>query len=102
MMHEPVFQDSFEVNVWKKITSGKESASKNHNYYISIAEAVIKRDKPMNSSVLSFLIRELYEMRVDGMQTLIDQLVSKSKPNECMPALTASSVYADLDDWDKA
>ncbi|MCL1810980.1 MAG: tetratricopeptide repeat protein [Methanomassiliicoccaceae archaeon] len=102
MMHEPVFQDSFEVNVWKRLTSDKDSASKKSDFYTNIASVVLKRERMVNSTMLSFLIKKLYETQSTGMETLIDQLVSKSRPNDCMPAMTAALVYAGMDRWDKA
>ena len=102
MMREPVFKDSFEVNAWKRLTSEKDTASKKSDFYISIAENVLKRESPGNSAILSLLIEKLYETQSSGMQSLIDRLVIKSRPNDCMPALTAALVYAGMDKWDKA
>ena len=102
MMHEPVFKDSFEVNVWKRLTSEKDSASKKSDFYVNIAGSVIKRESPTNSAILSLLIEKLHETQSSGMQSLIDRLVSKSRPSDCMPALTAALVYASMDRWDEA
>ncbi|MCL2032942.1 MAG: tetratricopeptide repeat protein [Methanomassiliicoccaceae archaeon] len=102
MMHEPVFQDSFEVNVWKRLNSEKDSASQKSDFFIGIANSVIKRERSANSAILSLLIEKLFETQSSGMEPLIDQLVSKSRPNDCMPALTAALVYAGVDRWDKA
>jgi len=102
MMREPVFKDSFEVNVWKRLTSEKDSASKKSDFYASIAESVIRRESPTNSAILSLLIEKLHDTQSSGMLPLIDRLVSKSRPNDCMPALTAALVYASMDRWDLA
>jgi len=102
MMHEPVFRDNFEVNIWKKLTSEKEGASKKNDICAGIAGSVIKREGPIASAVLSLLIEKLYEVQSSGMQTLIEQLVRKSRPNDCMPALTAALVYAGMGRLDKA
>jgi len=102
MMHEPVFRDNFEVSMWKRLTSEKDSASKKSDFYTSIASSVIKHNGQINSAVLSLLIEKLYETQSSGMQTLIEQIVQKSRPNDCMPALTAALVYANLDRLDKA
>ncbi|MDR0309936.1 MAG: tetratricopeptide repeat protein [Candidatus Methanoplasma sp.] len=102
MMREPVFRDSFEVSVWRRLTSGKDSASKSNDFYINMANSVIKREGTTNSAILSLLIEKLFETQSNGMQILTEQLVSKSRPNDCTPALTASFVYADTGRWDKA
>lgn len=102
MMREPVFQDTFEVNVWKRLTSEKDSASKKNDTYVDIANSVLKRQGSVNSAILSLLIEKLYEAQSNGMQSLIDQIVLKSRPNDCMPALTAALIYAGMDKWDKA
>ncbi|MDR1404869.1 MAG: tetratricopeptide repeat protein [Candidatus Methanoplasma sp.] len=102
MVHEPVFQDSFEANIWKKIMAGSGSASEKSDLYVGIAETVIRRNKPINSQLLSLLIEKLFVTQSDGTQALIDRLVSKRRPNDCMPALVASFFYADLGEWDRA
>ena len=102
MMREPVFQDSFEVNTWKRLTSEKDAASKKSDFYADIAGSVIKRERTTNSAILSLLIEKLYETKSPGMDLLIGKLVSKSRPSDCMPALTAALVYSGLDKWDKA
>ena len=101
-MHEPVFQDSFEVNVWKRLTSEKDSALKKSEIYFNIASSVIKREGLTNSAILSLLIERLHETQSSGVRPLIDQVVSKSRPNDCMPALTAALGYARIGMWDKA
>ncbi|MCL2296418.1 MAG: tetratricopeptide repeat protein [Methanomassiliicoccaceae archaeon] len=101
-MHEPVFQDSFEVNVWKRLTSEKDSALKKNEIYLNIAGSVMKREGLTNSAILSLLIEGLQETQTSGMRPLIDQIVSKSRPNDCMPALTAAMGYARMGLWDKA
>lgn len=100
MGSEPVFQDGFEVGIWRRLNSEKDNASKNSDFYIGIANTILKKEGSMNSKILSTLIEKLYESQSSGM--LIDQLVSKSRPNDCMPALTAASVYAKTERWDKA
>jgi len=102
MMQEPVFKDSFEVNIWKRLTSDKDAASKKSDYYTSIADTVIRRDSPTNSAILSLLIENLFETQSSGLLSLIEMLVSKSRPNDSMPALTAALVYAKMDKWDMA
>jgi len=102
MMREPVFQDTFEVNVWKRLMSEKDNASKKSEIFVDLANSVIKRDGPINSAILSLLIEKLHETQSRGMQSLIDQIVMKSRPNDCMPALTAALVYASIDKWDNA
>ena len=102
MMREPVFQDSFEVNTWKRLTSEKDAASKKSDLYADIAVSVIKRERTTNSAILSLLIEKLYETKSPGMELLISKLVPKSRPSDCMPALTAALVYANMDKWDKA
>jgi tetratricopeptide (TPR) repeat protein len=102
MMREPVFQDSFEVNVWKRLMSERDSASKKSDLYVNTASSVIKREKATNSAILSLLIEKLFETQSNGMEMIIEQLVSKSRPSDCMPALTAALVYAGVDKWAKA
>jgi len=101
-MREPVFQDAFEVNVWKRLMSEKDSGTKRSDIYVNTADVVIKRERPTHSAILSLLIEKLYETQTSGMQTLIDKLVSKSRPNDCMPALTAALVYVKTGKLDKA
>jgi tetratricopeptide (TPR) repeat protein len=91
-MHEPVFQDAFEVNVWKRLISEKDSASKKSDLFINTADSVIKREKCTHSAIISLLIEKIFETQSSGMQALIEKLVSKSRPNDCMPALTAALV----------
>jgi len=101
-MHEPVFQDAFEVNVWKRLMIEKDSASKKSDVFINTSDIVIKRERPTHSAILSLLIEKLYETQSSGMQAIVEKLVSKSRPNDSMPALTAALVYSKAGKWEKA
>lgn len=96
-----MFQDSFEVSVWKRLNADPDSQKKS-DHYVNIANSVIKRDKPINSAILSKTIDMLYVTQSDGMQTLIDQLLEKSRTGDCVPMMTAALVYTKLERWDKA
>ena len=101
MGQKPVFQDSFEVSIWKRLNSDPDSHRRS-DHVVNIAENIIKREGSVNSSILTRTIELLYDTQSDGMQMLIDQLVGKSRPNDCMPALTAAIVCTKLERWDKA
>ncbi|MCL2334100.1 MAG: tetratricopeptide repeat protein [Candidatus Methanoplasma sp.] len=102
MVHEPVFRDGFEVDLWRKLTSGKDIASRKSDHYVQLAGVVTKREGPTSSAILSLLIRKLHETQSSNLDALISQLVSKSRPNDSVPALTAALIYADLGRPDKS
>ena len=102
MVHEPIFRDGYEVDIWKRLTSGKDSASRKSDYYIQLAGVVAKREGTVSSAILSLLIEKLYETQSSNFDTLVYQLLSKSRPNDCGPALTAALIYSDLGRPDKA
>jgi|GEM_PF-1062517 len=97
MGHKPVFQDKFEVSIWKKLSADVESSSKKAEYYTGIADSIIKREGGINSIILTTLIVKLYEIRADRFFEIMERLVAKSRPNDCSPALTAASIYAETD-----
>ena len=97
MGHKPVFQDKFEVGIWKKLSTDSDSSPKKAEYYVGIADSVVKREGGINSAILTTLIVKLYETRADRFFEIMERLVAKSRPNDCSPFLTAASIYAETD-----
>jgi hypothetical protein len=98
MAFRPVFQSKFEVNVWKRLDAGSVPQSKRDELYADLAGNVLKHEGLISSAILVKIIQKLHETNNSNLLVLLPQLVSKSRSNDCNPALTAALVYLDIGD----
>ena len=98
----PILQNKFEFGIWKKLDVAQPLSFKNGNYYSDLVGYVTKYDGKVSSPILVKLIEKLQETKSSDILILIPQLLSKQRPNDCNPALTAALIYLDMGDLQKA
>jgi tetratricopeptide (TPR) repeat protein len=102
MTFRPVFQNKFEVNIWKRLEADSVPQSRRAELYTDLAGSVIKREGLVNSSILVKIIQKLHETQNSNIRVLLPKLVSKSRSEDCGPALAAALVYLDMGDIGEA
>ncbi|MFA6952014.1 MAG: tetratricopeptide repeat protein [Candidatus Methanomethylophilaceae archaeon] len=99
MGSEPVFRDRFDLDLWKRMESGNW---KSDEQFLNWLDNLLDHEGNIDSAVLSRAIELVHERRCTEQKDLIIRLVSKSRPSDSVPALTAAQIFLETEDIDAA
>ncbi len=89
----PVFQSSFDLAIWKKLSrsgTSKFSIGRMKNTTEVIADEVIASKVSVNSAVLVRLMDALYDSGSQRLRAIIPDIVAKRRSSDSAPALEAA------------
>ena len=101
----PVFQSSFDLATWKKLSgsgTSKFSLGKKKNPAENIADEVIASKGSVSSAVLVRLMDALYDAGSDRLRSIIPDIVAKRRSSDSAPALEAALLFQKMGNLEDA
>lgn len=95
----PVFQDKYGLGVWKTLETG---SWRTDDQFIEWLDIILKHSGTVDSHILVKAIQIVNERKCSKRKELIKDLVSKRRPEDCMPPLTAAMIFLSINDMDSA
>jgi tetratricopeptide (TPR) repeat protein len=95
----PVFQEKYGVGVWKTLETG---SWRTEDQFIEWLDVILKHSGTVDSHILVKAIQIVDERKCSRRKELIKDLVSKRRPEDCMPPLTAAMIFLNMNDIDSA
>lgn len=101
----PVFQSSFDIVIWKKLSvsgSGKFSLGRKKDPTENIVNEVLASKGSVSSAVLVRLMDALYDAGSERLRSIIPDIVAKRRSSDSAPALEAALLLQKMGDLEAA